>query len=333
MDPSVLARMDAHALERLADFVPDKVFDAHVHLYDERFTTYLCRNKPANALECFDWARYQQDMQAILPGRTIHANVISYPDKHMAANAANRDASDAFTVAQLEQDPLSVGEVMVAPGDTAEELEQRLVHPRIRGFKCYHLLAKQDGPTFQCRTEEFLPEAAWEVANARGLVITLHMVRDAALSDPDNLAYIQTMAQRYPNATLILAHAARSFASWTGPEAVGEVAHLDNVWFDFSAVCESPAMFQILRKAGHSRCMWGTDYPISQGRGKCFSLGSGFQWLYEKELEAIQAPGAWHIATETLMALRQAAILAELTPAQAEDVFYHNAMRLFHPQL
>lgn len=330
MNPDILAKMDAFALERLSDFVPDNVFDAHVHLFDEHFTTYYARNKTADALECFDWERYRNDMAGILPGRTIHANIISYPDKHMATNVVNRDASDAFTVAQLEKDPLGVGEIMVLPTDTTEELEKRLIHPRIKGFKCYHLLAKQDGPTFQCQTEEFLPESAWEVAHARGLVITLHMVRDAALSDPDNLNYIKTMAKRYPNATLILAHAARSFASWTGLEAVEYVAHLDNVWFDFSAVCESPAMFQILKKAGHSRCMWGTDYPISQWRGKCLSLGSGFQWLYEKELEAIKAPGAWHIATETLMALRQAAIMAELTSAQVEDVFYNNAICLFH---
>ena len=30
------------------------------------------------------------------------------------------------------------------------------------------------------------------------------------------------------------------------------------------------------------------------------------------------------------MALRQAAIMAELTSAQVEDVFYNNAIRLFH---
>jgi len=330
MDPTILAQMDAFALERLADFVPDKVFDSHVHLYHEHFTTHFCKNKPADTLECFDRERYQNDMAALLPGRTIHVNTFSCPDKHLAVNAANRDASDVFTVAQLEKDPLSVGEIIVAPGDTADELEKRLVHPRIKGFKCYHLLARQTNDTAQCGIEEYLPDSAWEIANARGMVITLHMVKDASLSDPDNLNYIKTMAKRYPNAILILAHAARSFASWTGLEAVEQIAHLDNVWFDFSAVCESPAMFQILKKAGHSRCMWGTDYPFSQPRGKCISLGSGFQWLYEKELEAIKSPGAWHVATETLMALRQAAIMAELTPAQVEDVFFNNAMGLFH---
>ena len=187
MEPDILAQMDAFAQERLADFVPDEVFDAHTHLYDEHFTTFRCRNRPDGPFLCYDWESYARDMQEFLPGRTVHANIITYPDKHMAVNRANRDAGDAFTVAQLEKDPLSVGEIMVAPGDTAEELEKRLTHPRIRGFKCYHLLAKQTNDTFQCRNEEFLPEAAWEIANQRGMVITLHMVRDAALSDPENL--------------------------------------------------------------------------------------------------------------------------------------------------
>lgn len=330
MDPNILAQMDAFALERLSDFVPDEIFDSHVHLYDEHFTTHSCQKKPADSLAVLDLKRYRNDMAAILPGRTIHVNTFSYPDKHLAVNAANRDASDAFTIAQLEKAPLSTGEIMVAPGDTVEELEKRLVHPRIKGFKCYHLLARQTNDTAQCGIEEYLPDSAWEVANQRGMVITLHLMKDASLSDSDNLNYIKTMAKRYPNAILILAHAARSFASWTGLEAVEQIAHLDNVWYDFSAVCESPAMFQILKKAGHSRCMWGTDYPFSQPRGKCISLGSGFQWLYENELEALKIPGTWHVATETLMALRQAAIMAELTPAQVEDVFFHNAMGLFH---
>ena len=330
MTPDVVAQMDTHALERLADFVPDKVFDAHAHPFDEKYTAHLCRNRAPETLKVYDWECYRSHITEILPGRTVHANIITYPDKYMTVNAALRDAGDAFTIAQIEQDPLNVGEIMVAPGDTVEDLEKRLTHPRIKGFKCYHLLARQEGPTFQCHTAEFLPEAAWEIANARDMVITLHMVKDAALSDPDNLNYITTMAKRYPNATLILAHAARSFASWTGFEAVEKIAHLDNVWFDFSAVCEPTAMFQILKKAGHRRCMWGTDYPVSTWRGKCFSLGPNFQWLYEKELELLGVAGAWHIGTETLMALRQAADMMDLTPAQVEDVFYNNAMGLFH---
>lgn len=330
MDPNVLHELDRRAHAILADFVPDTVFDAHAHLYDESFTTFMCRNKPDGPFACYNMERYQRDMQTILPGRTIHVNIMTYPDKHMAVNAANRAAGDRFTAAQLDKDPLSVGEIIVSPGDTVEELERHLIHPRLRGLKCYHLLARQTNDTAQCGIEEYMPEAAWELANQKGLYITLHLMRDASLSDPGNLAYIKTMAARYPNAILILAHAARAFACWTGVEAVEQVAHLDNVWFDFSAVCESPAIFQIINKAGPSRCMWGTDYSISYVRGKCISLADGFQWLYQKKLETAGVKGCWYIATETLMAVRQACIMAGLSPAQVEDIFYNNAMRLFH---
>ena len=92
MDPTVLTKMDAFALERLADFLPDKLFDAHAHLYDERFVTFKNRNKPDGPFPVFDLDEYRQHMQQFLPGRTVHANIITYPDKHMAVNKANRDA-------------------------------------------------------------------------------------------------------------------------------------------------------------------------------------------------------------------------------------------------
>ena len=40
-------------------------------------------------------------------------------------------------------------------------------------------------------------------------------LKDKALADKDNLDYIIKMSKSYPDAVLILAHAARSFASWT----------------------------------------------------------------------------------------------------------------------
>lgn len=325
---SVLTAPDLEARRILSDFVPDTVFDAHAHLFDERYTHFKCRSKLDGPFEVHDLERYLRFMAEILPGRTVHANIIPYPDKCIAVDEQARRDSDAFTVAQLEKDPLSVGEIMTAPTDTVEQLESHLIHPRIRGLKCYHLLARQTNDTDQCGVEEYLSEAAWEVANQRGLAITLHLVRDAALSDPGNLAYIRTMAKRYPNAILILAHAARAFAGWTGVEAVEQVADLDNVWFDCSAICESPPIFQILKKVGVSRCMWGTDYSISAVRARAISLAQGFFWLYENQLPALKGR-CLYVATETLLAIRQACIMADITPAQVEDLFYNNAARLF----
>ena len=140
------------------------------------------------------------------------------------------------------------------------------------------------------------------------------------------------MAKKYPDAVLILAHAGRSFAAWTGIENVDKVAHLDNVWFDFSAICETPAMLQIVKKVGIKRCMWGSDYPVCRGRGKCISLADSFYWIYENDLENFQSKTPvrnWFIGIEGLAAAKQLATLAELTTGDMEDYFFNNAMRLF----
>lgn len=329
MDPTSLEQMDKQALQILNDFVPDKVFDTHAHLYHQHFTPFHCKDKPDGPFECFDWDRYVQDMQTIVPGRTIHANMLPYPEKRFAVNTDLRNASDAFTIAQLEKDPLSVGEIIVAPGDTADDLEKRLVHPRLKGFKCYYLLADQEEEGRDADPETFLPEGAWELANQKGMTITLHLTKPDAIADPHNIQYVRTMAKRYPNAILILAHAARSYASWPGVEAAEYIADLDNVWVDLSAIFVSPPVFQLIKKLGVSRCTWGTDFPICNSRFGCVTVARKQCWLNQKVLDTLGTQN-WNIGVQTLMAIREAAIMADLTPAQIEDLFYNNAMALFH---
>ena len=116
-------------------------------------------------------------------------------------------------------------------------------------------------------------------------------------------------------------------------KAVEKVADLENVWFDFSAVCESPAMIQIIKKAGISRCMWGSDYPISRARGKAISLADTFYWIYQTDLDNFTSKtkvNNWTIALENLFAVRQAAILTDLGRKDVEDLFFNNAVSLWN---
>ena len=318
---------ELEALKILEEFLPDKIFDAHAHIYDNR-------NMPGSGSEDFYTpASYRKDMAQILGNPSvIKLMAIPMPHKTMGDPSSDTLAkTDAYILRQLEQDADTVGEVMVYPGETAEHLAARFVHPRLAGIKCYHTLIQRPD-TFQADIAEFLPESAWEVAQEKKLAITLHMVRDKALSDPRNMAYIKTMTKRYPDAKLILAHAARSFAVWTGLESVTELAGYDNIWFDLAAICESPVTFQILKKVSKERCMWGTDYPLVMPKGKAFSLADSFYWLYQREIDHFTSNvpiHAWPIAVENLMAARQACIMADLTQKEVEDLFYNNAARLF----
>ena len=324
---------DQEAAKILDAFLPDRIFDAHAHLYDASFISGMANSGGAFAIRnrC-EVPQYCEDMKPLLGDRQVRLNIITTPDASMAPpDSECRKAGVDFLVDQLNRFPGHVGEVMVGPDDTVEDIERMLVHPGIRGFKCYHLLAPTK-PTWNAPIGDYLPESAWEVADKCGLVITLHMVRDRALADPLNSDYIVRMAKKYPNAVLILAHAARSFAAWTALESIDTVKSLENVWFDFSAVCESPAEFQIMRKCGVDRCMWGSDYPVSSLAGKAISIADSFYWIDEKNLAQFAGPTefhSWLVGTENLMALRQACLMLELGPNDVEKLFYQNAVRLF----
>ncbi len=324
-------KSDLDAIKMLNDFLPDNIFDSHAHLFD---TDYMPGVATYNGerVKCGLEEYHATVGNMLATPKTLRLNIIPFPHKSMAGmDSENCKKADLFLLHQLEKDARNVGEIIVRPNETTEQLERRLVHPNIKGFKCYHVMA--DKPcTWECNIGEYLPESAWQLADEKGLYITLHMVKDAALADPSNQKYIVEMAKKYPRATLILAHAARSFAAWTGIDSVELVSHLENVWFDFSAVCESPAMIQIIKKAGIKRCMWGSDYPVCQARGKAISLGNSFYWIYESDIERFSSSAPvdnWFIGLENLMAVRQACVLADCSRSDVEDLFYNNAARLF----
>lgn len=328
----VYTQNDFDGIKRLENFLPDKIFDVHAHMMDTAFTPVAA--EPGAERLILGAKEYREEMSIMLGNpKELRINAIVYPDKAMSdLNAGLLQQSDAFLAEQLVAEPDWVGEIVVHPKETAEDIEKRLIHPNIKGLKCYHLLADKEY-TFDCNIGEYLPESAWEVANKHKMVITLHMVKQEALANEENQKYICEMAKKYPDAVLILAHAARSFAAWTGIENVDKIAHLENVWFDFSAICETPAMFQIVKKVGIKRCMWGSDYPVCRGRGKCIAIADSFYWIYENDIENFQSKTPvrnWFIGIEGLAAAHQLAVLAELTPTDVEDYFFNNAMRLFY---
>ncbi len=321
---------DKDIINRLSGFLPDRIFDTHAHIYDSNFLPNV--HPAAYGRSVGDLNSCTKSLMPILCNpKELRLNMIIFPDAAMANPATGYLAqSDAFLIDQLCLSDQNVGEIIVLPGESPEDIEKRLVHPHIRGFKCYHVMADAE-VTWNLPIGAYLPESAWEVANKHKLCITLHMVKDEALADPENLNYICTMAKKYPDAVLILAHAARSFAAWTAVETVDKIAHLENIWYDFSGICESPAAFTIMQKVGTDRCMWGSDYPVSNYRGKAISLADGFYWLYDFECES--KPDLTEkmvpVGVENLLAVRQACLMANLTESQIEDVFYNNAARLF----
>ena len=315
---------DLAAIELLKDFVPEKVFDAHAHLYVAD-TVPRVAGTAAFSLDLSTPEDYVNHMAPFLPNaRDIRANFFTMPDPAMVDRAVLRRAND-HVFDMVRACPRHTASPYVVMTDTEEAIGEQVSRPGAVAIKCYSYGA--DVPKHsRLQIGDFLPEAAWVVSAQTGKPIILHMMKDRALSDPDNLAYIQHMCRKYPDAKLILAHCARGFAAWTAVDSIRKLAGLDNIWYDFAAVCEAAPMAACIMATGGKRVLWGSDYPICMHRGRAISWGLGQLWLVD---DMVEDNDGCLLAAENLLATRQACHLLDLDATQVRDLFFNNAAELF----
>ena len=318
---------DQALLARLQSFIPDKVFDAHAHLHKVEYMP-----QGVNMFQGYgtaDMERLLKDQKELYGDRKFRGLILATPSIVFNERPDLRLEMNAWMNEELYKAPDCVGAIYVMPGDTKEEIEAMITNPQIRGFKCYHQSAKTDGPTWLAEVWQYLPESAWQVAEERGMSITIHMVRPDALSDEKNMAYFKEMCAKYPNAKLILAHCARGFASWTLIEAVRKMKGIPNLYYDMAAICDPATMCELIRQAGPDHVMWGSDYFIDRAHGKPVNTGASFQWLYKHEIpESVVFPTCKTVL-ESLFAFYQASLMLDLSKAQIEQIFYYTGCNLF----
>ncbi len=318
-----ITERDKQVVNLYADFLPKKIFDAHMHIYcghtipnfykpDGVFCRKYCTPKD-----------YLADMDAFFPGvETVRLNMMPMLDPAQTdLSNGLRDHANCHIV-DMAREFQYVGCVYILPCDNAETISKMASQPGIRGLKCYSYGAgRLDLEALAI--QDYLPEAAWEVSSQLHIPIILHMMRPKALSDPENFAYINQMAHRYPDAKLVLAHCARAFAAWTAVRSIRELEDQGNIWFDMSAICEPGPMIASILKNAAKRTMWGSDYPICMNRGRAISLAEGQDWLIDRKETAT------YVAAENLLSFYQAALLLDLDATQVQDIFYNNAASLF----
>lgn len=324
MEKSVygVEQIDLQVAELYKDFLPKRVFDAHMHMYHND-TVPASAGGSRSFLTPED---YRVDMAPFFPGvERFRLNMMPRMSKVQPDPAKGLvGGSNGHILNLLQTDRENVGCVYITPQDSGEAIELLASQPGIRGLKCYcYGAGKAD--TESLAIGEFLPEQAWEVANEKGLPIILHMMRREALSDPENFRYVCEMTHKYPNAQLVLAHCARAFSAWTGINAIRKLEDQGNIWFDMAAICESGPMMACILKNAAKRTMWGTDYPICLHRGKVITCAGRMNWLIGDKAPEPKT----RIVAESLMALHEAAVLLELDQTQLEDIFWNNANRLF----
>jgi len=318
---------DAAVAAELDDFLPARLIDIHTHAYRAAELalagTHMFVQGPAE-VDAAAW-RAMQGRQ-VGPPRLQGALFLGTPFVPVAGIPAH----NAFLLEQAAAVEAGRALLLVAPEMTPEQFRPHLDHPGFAGFKPYHTYSPHT-PTLQAPLDSYLPAWVWELAHERGLIITLHLVKHRALADPDNQREIRARCLRYPNARLILAHAARGFHQYNTTRAIAALRGLQNVWFDTAAVCEAAPLLAILREFGPRQLLWGSDYPVSEMRGRCVTLGDNFLWLDRDAIDPHTGPGCTPVLVglESLRAVREAAELFNLHAEDIQDIFADNALRLF----
>lgn len=311
----------------LDSFVPDRVYDAHAHIWNSDHGEQVVWEKGFPSDVGLD--EYRQFIDVLHPSRPVSALFLSIPfDKD------RRHETNEWVAKNVAQDPTCRGHFFIEPDDDPDWVRQEVRRLGLHGLKCYHLYADMS-PTWEAEIPSYLPERLVKIAGDEGWTITLHMVKSRCVADPGNLHWIRHYCETYPNMKLILAHSARGFQPSHNIEGLPKLQGLDNLYFDTSSNCEPHAHEAIIRFFGHERLMYGSDFYLSHLRGRTFGANDSFVWAEEnasiwnqKQLAFVPSL----IGLEHLRSLKLACWSARLSDSAIEDIFWNNAARLFGVQ-
>ena len=320
----------------LDDFVPKKLYDAHVHLSRTAFDmgkTPQARAKSEDAAKRGfgnnTMAFWQTWNAALFPGREVHGFCMGSPYPE-----ADIDGLNQFVADEVGKDPGSAALMLVKPGMDPKAVDDAIEKSGVVGLKPYRYYSAT-GDAVQCDITDFLPEELIEVADGRGLMVTLHLAKVRAAADPVNLSDLARFNKQYPRVKWLLAHCARCFVPSFMEESIQQLAELENMWFDTSAVCE-PDVFDVLFSRGpRERILFGTDnLPSGVDRGKYVAFGNAWALMTEHNhrfnlahLTHVEPSPTW-VVYEELRGLRRVANRYNFTQGEIDDLFYGNASRL-----
>ena len=174
--------------EELAQFVPQRVFDAHVHLLDRR---HLSQVEGAFLdWKDTDWNALQDYAQQLFPGRELHCLVLGTPSPGIDVESHNR-----WIAQQIQLDSQSRMNRLVTPACKTVEIERDSAEWRFNGLKPYRLFSVTGDP-HQCRIADFLTHSQLEFADEHRLWVTMHLSRYHGCADELNLSDLEEYTTR-----------------------------------------------------------------------------------------------------------------------------------------
>lgn len=328
--------------ERIKDYLPDAIVDIHTHLWltkHKHADTSVKRTVswPARVAAESPVEELIESYRLLLPGKTatplLFASATSPLDDNEAANKYVAQSSAAHNLPAL---------VFSKPSWSAEEFESRIDEGGFLGAKSYLSLAPRYIPAKEIRIFDFFPRHQLEVLDRRGMILMLHIPRDARLRDPVNLAQLLEIDRDYPRMQTIVAHVGRAYCAEDIGNAFETLAPARRLFYDISANTNSETFRRLIQAVGPRRILFGSDLPITRMRMRRICENGIYvnivpRGLYGdvsgdknmRETDGEEAAKLTFFFYEEIDAFRRAAEAEGLSKADVANVFLNNANRIF----
>ena len=322
--------------EKLADFLPDRIIDAHAHVW----TDGMKRKKPEERKGCVSWTELvapnmtyediEETNRIIFPGKKVSSVIMGSPTCYL-------DMVNGY-VTDLVKNRGAHGLYCTSYKTTKRDIIDAMAQGYL-GIKPYQANCAPYIPASEIRIFDFLPHEHLEVMNDIGGIVILHIPRAMRLKDPVNLAQMQEIDERYPNAKVIIAHVGRAYVYEDIGDAFDVIKNTKNLYYDFSANVYDYAMERLLDSVGPKRVLYGSDMPYTKMRMYRINDGGKYvnvvpRGLYgdvsgDKQMRETDESDITLFIYEELLAFRRAAEKLGLTREDVSDIMYGNAARYF----
>ncbi|MDQ1255988.1 MAG: Amidohydrolase family protein [Candidatus Hydrogenedentes bacterium] len=314
--------------EELDGFVPRRVLDFHVHVWNREVLpegeTYSCAGHP---IALYDLTDLEADLAGLYPGRETAAVCFGLPDvrydlrKNNAYVAEQCDGKRFFPFRLF--DPLT---------ETPEEIGAELTREPFLGIKPYLDYVRKADPN-QVEVREMLPPWIMDIVDELGLIVMLHIPRRDRLADPINQRQIVELCETYPRARIVLAHIGRAYFLRNIAGQLDTLKALPNLYYDLAMLNHWEVLEYLFQQVPADRILYATDTPIALAPGK--SVEINHQYTYVTPVPWALSISDDHgklrftsFAYEELRAIKRAVERAGLGEDFVRKLFHENGERL-----
>ena len=336
--------------DELRGWVPDTVFDAHVHVGPPEIVGEVRPERLKGALSTFmslRWEELQAVYERLYSGKAVAGLIaLPFPQREVDLSGANE-----YLIGLMKRARSVKGFMLSHPSDTAvtvadyEKAGREGV--RFLGVKPYaDRLGKSN---LDATMPEFIPPDLLDFMNRERLIMMLH-TSGVGVGDPGNQRFLRDVAGRFPDIRIILAHLGR----YTKPPqfldflASGVLEECPSLYLEMSSCTNAELYGEILRREGlWDRLLFGSDLPFglitgverwSEARGPIFLARETYTWsdpAMDREFAAERERltyNTYHVVKAFKDALDRSGIGARAAESLRERVFRRNAEALFAEQ-